>query len=171
MDHPKIVSYHKIVSYQTAYEIWIAHREIEVGKKLLADIQETMAQPGETPVDRSNRQGFQLGVPNGSGHQLLYLDAGLAQKIIEQNINLQRTKLVELGKSGSGEGLTDCAALGHESAGEAGALRTPVRGTSRQFPSGNARKRAAGMVEHCFREAGAGGSNPLTPTSISGTSA
>jgi hypothetical protein len=87
----------KIVSYQMAYEIWMAHREIEVGEKLLADIQETMERgQGETPVDRSSRQGFQLGVPNGNGHRLLYLDPGLAQKIIEQSIALQRDRLVEL---------------------------------------------------------------------------
>ncbi len=87
----------KIVSFQMAYEIWISHREIEVGEKLLADIQETMARdPGETPVDRSHRRGFELGLPEGSARRLLYLDPGLAQQIIEQNIKLQRTRLVEL---------------------------------------------------------------------------
>jgi hypothetical protein len=84
----------KIVSFQMAYEIWIAHREIEVGEKLLAEIRETM--PAETPVDHSRRRGLELGVPSGSGHRLFYLDPRLAQTIIEQNIAFQRTRLVEL---------------------------------------------------------------------------
>ena len=81
-----------------AYEIWMAHREIETGEKLLADIQETMARDqAETPVDRSCRRGFQLGVPSvAGGNRILDLDPALAQKIIEQNIDLQRTRLIEL---------------------------------------------------------------------------
>jgi hypothetical protein len=41
-----------------------------------------------------------------------------------------------------------------------------VRGTSRQFSSGRANEIKRIGVGHCLREAGAGGSNPLTPTSI-----
>jgi hypothetical protein len=86
------------ISMIAAYRIWMAHREIEVGTKLLADIAETMKQGGDpTPVDPwdRHRRGYSLGVPSGSGERILGVNPRLAAAVIEAHIAEKRRELVE----------------------------------------------------------------------------
>jgi len=82
-----------IVSKETAYRIWAAHREIETARKLLADIAEEVGL-GETPFDRDRRRHYQLGVPSGpGGHRLFMLSPELAAQVIQQHIAAQEEEL------------------------------------------------------------------------------
>jgi hypothetical protein len=82
-----------IVSMETANRLWLAHREIEVGQKLLADIRETVARGEPTPLDRGYPRGYQLGVPSGSGHRVLDVAPELAERIVEAHIANKREEL------------------------------------------------------------------------------
>jgi hypothetical protein len=76
-----------LVSKDTAQRIWSAHREIEVGKELLAKIRETMERAAAvTPVDRGTQERLQLSVPSSIGHRLLDVEPELAIAVIEAHI-------------------------------------------------------------------------------------
>jgi hypothetical protein len=86
------------ISMAAAYRIWMAHREIEVGTKLLADIAETLKGEGAaTPVEDRDRyrRGYTLGVPHGSGERILDVNPSLAAAVIEAHIAEKRRELVE----------------------------------------------------------------------------
>ena len=82
-----------IVSMETANRLWLAHREIEVARKLLADIRETIARGEPTPLDRGYPRGYQLGLPSGTGHRVLDVAPELAERIIEQHITNKQAEL------------------------------------------------------------------------------
>lgn len=88
----------KIISADTAYRIWLCHREIEMGQKLLADVLKTISEDqGPTPVDRSHRCNFELGVPNNfNGHRLVNVEPELALRMIEAHMTTQRLRLLDL---------------------------------------------------------------------------
>ena len=86
-----------ILSREAAARIWTAHREIDVGRKLLADIEETLAHGGDaTPIDPSDRhrRGYSLGIPSGSGERLLTVGPRLAKTVIEAHITALQAELV-----------------------------------------------------------------------------
>jgi len=83
-----------IVSKETAHRIWVAHREIETARNLLADIAEEASLGGETPFDRDRRRHYQLGVPSSpGGHRLFMLGPELAAQVIQQHIAAQEEAL------------------------------------------------------------------------------
>ena len=95
-----------ILSREAAARIWTAHREIDVGRKLLADIEETkllddieetLAHGGDAiPIDPSDRhcRGYSLGIPSGSGERLLTVGPRLAKTVIEAHITALQAELV-----------------------------------------------------------------------------
>ena len=86
----------KTISSKAAHRIWLAHREIEEGQKLLADIEQTLKEGGPTPVDhRGYSRGYQLGVPSHGGHRLLDVSPRLAASVIEAHIAEKWRDLVE----------------------------------------------------------------------------
>lgn len=86
------------ISMTTAQRLWAAHREIEVGTKLLADIAETLKEGGHpTPIEEHGRyrRGYSLGVPHGSGERVLNVSPRLAASVVEAHIAEKRCELVE----------------------------------------------------------------------------
>jgi hypothetical protein len=86
------------ISMGAAYRIWTAHREIEVGEKLLADIAKTLAEGGDpSPYEPSgrHRRGYSLGVPSGSGERILNVSPRLAAAVIEAHIAEKQRDLIE----------------------------------------------------------------------------
>ncbi len=92
-----------IVSMETANRLWLAHREIEVAEKLLADVRETIASAAPTPIERGYPRGYQLGVPSGGGHRLLDVAPELAEQIILAHIKKKQQEL----KAASGVALAE----------------------------------------------------------------
>ena len=91
-----------ILSQEMAARIWSAHREIDVGLKLLADIDETLKHGGDaTPTDPRDRfrRGYSLGLPSGSGERLLSVGPALARQLIEAHIAAKQAELVEASAS------------------------------------------------------------------------
>ena len=89
-----------LVGKDTATDIALAYREIEVAEKLLAEIEETMAQH-ETPEIRDAfgrlQGGLQLGIPSGaSSHRLFNVPWPLARPIIQAHIAACQAKLLAL---------------------------------------------------------------------------
>jgi hypothetical protein len=87
-----------MITMDTAHKIWSAHREIEVGKKLQAEIEKAIKDGTDpTPIDPfSRRRNFQLGVPSGdSSHRLFDLSPQLAIHIIEAHIANKQRELAE----------------------------------------------------------------------------
>ena len=87
-----------LISMAAAHRIWTAHREIEAGTKLLANIDDAL-QRGEdaTPLDPfGRRRPYQLGAPMGDNtHKLLNVNPRLARHVIEAHIAEMRRELVE----------------------------------------------------------------------------
>jgi hypothetical protein len=87
-----------IISMRVAHRIWTAHREIEAGTNLLAQIDEAL-QRGEdaTPLDPfGRRRAYQLGAPMGENtHKMLNVSPRLARHIVEASIAAMRRELVE----------------------------------------------------------------------------
>jgi hypothetical protein len=86
------------ISMTTAHRLWAAHREIEVGTKLLEDIAETLKEGGHpNPIDAHGRyrRGYSLGVPSGSGERILNVSPRLAAAVVEAHIAEKRRELVE----------------------------------------------------------------------------
>jgi len=78
-----------MISKQTAMDIALAYREIEVANQLLADITAAMRNNGQVDVrDAFGRPavGLQLGVPSGTGHRLYNVPWSLAKPVIEAHI-------------------------------------------------------------------------------------
>jgi hypothetical protein len=86
------------ISMDAARRIWTAHREIEVGKKLLADIKAALDRRDDaTPIDPfGRRRNYTLGVPSGdNAHRMLDVSPRLAACIIEAHIAEKQRELVE----------------------------------------------------------------------------
>ena len=85
------------ISMKVAHRIWTAHREIEVAEKMLADIaSEWPNREAATPVDpRGKGKTFQLGIPSGDGHRLLFVSGHLAKYVIEAHVADMRKELAE----------------------------------------------------------------------------
>lgn len=90
-----------MISKDTATDIALAYREIEVAEKLLAEVSETIARR-ETPDirDAFGRpvNGLQLGVPYGSNDARRMFDVpwNLAKPIIEAHIASKKAQLSAL---------------------------------------------------------------------------
>lgn len=86
------------ISQDTAYRIWMAHNQIEVGHKLLDDIAKTIREGGDpTPTDPHNRhrRGYTLGVPSGSGERILGVSPRLTAAVVEAHIAEKQRDLIE----------------------------------------------------------------------------
>jgi len=88
----------KIISQELASRIWTAHREIEVGRKLLADIEETIKADRPTPLEPYHRRRrYTLGVPNGQdGHRMLDVSPQLAGCVVLAHLAEKERELKEL---------------------------------------------------------------------------
>jgi hypothetical protein len=87
-----------VLSMEAASRIWTAHREIEVGRKLLADIKEALKEGRDpNPVDHwGRRRHFSLGVPSGeTSERIVQLSPKLAMAIIEAHIADKEKELKE----------------------------------------------------------------------------
>lgn len=96
-----------MITKNTATDIALAYREIEVAEKLLAEIAETMERR-ETPDVRDafgrRRNGLELGVPSGdSSNRLFDVPWNLARPIIEAHIASKRALLSALTEKARGE--------------------------------------------------------------------
>lgn len=90
-----------MITQETASLIYAAHREIEAGQKLLAD----MAERQKFEVDKfaptlkdafGRVQHLQLGIPCGdSSHRLLQVSPVLAESVIRAHIENSKAKLAE----------------------------------------------------------------------------
>ena len=86
------------ISMEAAHRIWTAHREIEVGQKLLADIAAAKDKGGDpTPLDPfGRRRQFSFGVPMGdSGERMFNVSNALAVSVIKAHIADKQRELVE----------------------------------------------------------------------------
>jgi hypothetical protein len=87
-----------IISKRAAHRIWSAHREIEVGTKLLADINEALSRHDDpTPLDDfGRRRSYSLGVPvTDSSQRMMDVSPRLAAAVIEAHIAEKQRDLVE----------------------------------------------------------------------------
>jgi len=96
-----------MITKETAHQITMAYREIEVGEKLLADIKKALRNregPDIRDVFGRRQGGLQLGVPSGeSGHRLFDLEWSLACPIIEAHIARQRAIVAALSETARAE--------------------------------------------------------------------
>lgn len=80
-----------IVTKETGHRIWLAHREIEVATKMLADIRECRGTDMPQPDSPYRDVRYQLGVPMGTGHRLIAVGNTVAIAVIEAHIaDMQR---------------------------------------------------------------------------------
>ena len=89
-----------MLSKQTAIDIALSYREIEIAETLLADITEALRRH-EMPDIRDAfgrpQGGLQLGVPSGPGaHRMFDVPWGLAKPVIEAHIAHHRSRLLAL---------------------------------------------------------------------------
>jgi hypothetical protein len=93
-----------MISQETAVDIYNAYRDIEAGKKLLADMEEAAKFPHELNKTEprikdafGRRQHLQLGIPCGdNGHRLLDVSPKLAESIIRAHIANKEAELKEI---------------------------------------------------------------------------
>lgn len=95
-----------MITQDTAAGIWEAYREIEAGKKLLADMEKDRKDNHRHGKDKyeptlrdvfGRRQRLQLGVPCGdSGHSLYGVSAELGESVIRAHIAEKEAELVRL---------------------------------------------------------------------------
>ena len=88
------------ISKQTAHDIALAYREIEIAEALLKEISETMERR-ETPDIRDafgrRVDGLELGVPTNSNSKRMFnVPWNLARPIIESHISGQRQLIAAL---------------------------------------------------------------------------
>jgi len=95
-----------VISQASAHRIWLAHREIDVGKKLLAEIEEELASGGGATPERRHDLGrrIELGAPSMSGgHRLLDVSAKLAVAVIKAHIAAKEAELVDASQAAAVE--------------------------------------------------------------------
>ena len=85
------------ISQEAAHRIWLAHREIEVGEQLLAEIEKELdAHKYDKPTDRHYGIGkrIEMGIPAGNGHRLLDVAPHLALAVIRAHIAEKHADLI-----------------------------------------------------------------------------
>ncbi len=86
------------ISKQTAMDIALAHREVETGEALLAEIDEALSRRAPPDIrDAFGRQhgGLELGVPSGNNsHRLFRVSWNLARPVIAAHI-AEQTAIIE----------------------------------------------------------------------------
>lgn len=89
-----------MISKQTAMDIALAYREVEVAEKLLGEVREAARRRGAPDIRDAFGQlqgGLKLGVPSGENvHQLFNVPWSLAGPIIEAHIASQRAVIAAL---------------------------------------------------------------------------
>ncbi|WP_218018039.1 hypothetical protein [Sphingomonas azotifigens] len=92
---------------QTAADMAIAYREIEVAEKLLAEIKEALAKaevPDIRDVFGRQQRALQLGVPNSDrGHRLFHVPYEIAIPVLEATIASHRAALTTLNQKAASE--------------------------------------------------------------------
>jgi hypothetical protein len=86
------------ITQQTAYDIWMAHREVETANKLKKDLADKKRFGDDpTPMDAfGRRRMFQLGVPSGeNAHRLFDVPPTLMPYVLDVHIAAQEKKLAE----------------------------------------------------------------------------
>lgn len=100
--HPLPTEGHSMITAETAKNIALAYREIDVASKLLEQIVEALkncTSPDFRDAFGHRRGGLQLGVPSGAGGNTLYdVPWNLAKPIIEAHIGQQRSIIAALCK-------------------------------------------------------------------------
>lgn len=93
-----------MITVETCQAIYAAHREIEAGEKLLADMKAERERPftereKHEPLLRDSfgrRKQLQLGIPTGeNSHRLFDVSPVLAESVIRAHIENKRAELVE----------------------------------------------------------------------------
>ena len=89
-----------MISMQTAADMAIAYREIEVAEKLLDEIKEAIAKaevPDIRDVFGRRQRALQLGVPSGEmSHRLFSVPYDIAVPVLEATIASHRAALTAL---------------------------------------------------------------------------
>ena len=87
-----------ILSRETASQVFAAHHDLEVGRKLLTDLDDVIRQErGPAPWDtHTTHKRYTLGVPSGHGERILDLSPRLARAIIEAHIADKERQLIEV---------------------------------------------------------------------------
>lgn len=88
-----------MISKETAMDIALAYREIEVAEELLAQIARSIRAGAPDIRDAFGRLagGLQLGVPSGDGgHRLFNVPWSLARPVIEAHVAMHRSKIAAL---------------------------------------------------------------------------
>lgn len=88
----------------TCEAIWHCYREIETGEKLLAELEATREKSEGSRFDVpeikdafGRKQGYQFGVPSGTGSFTMYdVAPKLAESVIRAHIAAKRSDLVAL---------------------------------------------------------------------------
>lgn len=93
-----------MITLETCAAIYAAHREIQAGEKLLADMREERERKGRD-VDKyaptlrdafGKERQLQLGIPSGeNGHRLFDVSPVLAESVIRAHIENKRAELAE----------------------------------------------------------------------------
>jgi hypothetical protein len=107
------------ISKITATDIAMAHREIEIAEKLLAEIEEALNRR-TTPDIRDafgrRQDGLTLGVPSGeNSHRLFNVPYAMARPIIRAHISQQRALIETLSVSALIEASADTRPKGGDS--------------------------------------------------------
>lgn len=89
-----------MISFQTAYDLAAAHKEIEKAETLLKEVQGALSRRGAPEIrDAFGRQhgGLQLGVPSGQNSNTLYqVEWSLCVPVLTAHIGQMRAKLAAL---------------------------------------------------------------------------
>lgn len=88
-----------IISKPTAHRIWNAHHEIELGKKLLEDIEKALSDPrgDSNPRDAFGRRcSYTLGIPTGhASERMLDVAPRIAAHVIRAHIAEMEKELAD----------------------------------------------------------------------------
>lgn len=88
-----------LITQETASLIWSAYREIEMGEKLLKDMEEALKWEADKTAPTlkdafGRRQHLQLGIPSGNNaHRLFEVPPPLAESVIRAHIAEKRRQL------------------------------------------------------------------------------
>lgn len=95
------------ISMQTAADMAITYREIEVAEKLLGEIKDALAKaelPDIRDVFGRRRRHLELGVPSGdNGHRLFFVPYDIAVPVLEAAIASYRETLGALNQKAAAE--------------------------------------------------------------------
>lgn len=96
-----------MLSRETATDIAVIYREIEVAEKLLADVKEALKDEEETDIRDvfgRRRRCLDMGIPNGEDcRRMLNVPHELAVPVIEASIAHHRARLAALNEKAKAE--------------------------------------------------------------------